>query len=176
MSEWKQCTWIEAANAFAAGTHDAEWRGEDTEWTGARFFGANNNYRVRKKSRTTMNSEIAEMDELDLLQKRPRFELRYRGKNHWVKKGSGSTGNEKGASGSGGGGYSPPPPAFDDYPIQPDYIPAPIDGFEDIPPPPPPPLNYDGSANGFPYNGNIDSGFGDPPPPPPPPPLFDDFN
>lgn len=116
-----------------------------------------------------------EMEELGLLQNRPRFDLRKRGKNHWIKKGT--MGENLNKSTSDSSGFSPPPPAFDDYPIQPDYIPAPIEGFEEIPPPPPPPINFDGGGmNGFPYNGNIDSGFGEPPPPPPPPPPFDDFN
>ena len=61
---------------------------------------------------------------------------------------------------------------LNDFPTQPDYMPAPgMDNFEDIPPPPPPPINFDGSL-GF---GGVDSGFGDIPPPAPPPPVYDDF-
>lgn len=105
-----------------------------------------------------------ELDELGLAQNRPRYEFRKRGKNKWVK-------GEGKPSGTTGGA----PPVFDDFPPQPDYVPAPqpVEGFEDIPPPP---MNYD-SANGAPpYGGNIDSGFGDvPPPPPPPPPQDYDF-
>lgn len=117
-----------------------------------------------------------ELEELNLLEDRPRYAIRKRGQNKWVKNGAPGS---KPAGSTGGTGYGAPPPAFDDYPIQNDYVPAPapIEGFEEIPPPPPP-VNYDGSGgaiNGFPYNGNIDSGFGEPPPPPPPP-IFDDFN
>ncbi len=119
---------------------------------------------------STLDAE--EMEELGLLQNRPRFDLRKRGKNKWVKGQSAS-----GAGKPSSGGSTAPPQAFDDFPVQPDYMPAPapIDGFEEIPPPPPP-VNYDGvpnGVNGYPYN--IDSGFGDAPPPPSPQ-LFDDFN
>ncbi len=108
-----------------------------------------------------------ELEELNLNQKRPRFDTRKRRKNKWVKGSSG--GSASGSGSSGGGGFAPPPAAFDDFPNQPDFMPAPaMDGFEEIPPPPPP-VNFDGSQG---FGGGIDSGFGDLPPPPPP--LLDD--
>ncbi len=113
-------------------------------------------------------SDIAqELEELNIDQKRPRFDLRKRGKNKWV--GSSGKANSGSSGSSGSSGFAPPPAAFDDFP-QPEYMPAPMDNFEDIPPPPPPPMNFDGSM-GF---GGVDSGFGDIPPPPPPP-VEDDF-
>ena len=114
-----------------------------------------------------------EMEELGLVPVRPRFDYRKRASNKWVKKVPGET--APGKSSPGAGGFSPPPPAFDDYPIQNDYLPAnnPIDGFEEIPPPPPP-IDFEGAAAGI-YNGNIDTGFGEVPPPPPPPPPYN-FN
>ena len=110
---------------------------------------------------------LQELEELNIDQTRPRFDLRKRGKNKWVGKDGKSNSGSSGSSGSSG--FAPPPAAFDDFP-QPEYMPAPMDNFEDIPPPPPPPINFDGSM-GF---GGVDSGFGDIPPPPPPP-LDDDF-
>jgi hypothetical protein len=52
MNDWKECTWIEAANAFASGTHDAQWRNTALTWTETRIFGGNNYYRIREKQRT----------------------------------------------------------------------------------------------------------------------------
>ncbi len=112
-----------------------------------------------------------ELDELNLVPQRPRFDFRKRGSNKWTKKTPGGDSNP-GKANSGTGGFAAPPPAFDDYPIQNDYLPAtnPIDGFEEIPPPPPPPIDFEGAAAGI-YNGNIDAGFGEAPPQPPPPPY-----
>lgn len=126
--------------------------------------------RERIRVKTEKSNNVDEMEELGIALNRPRFDLRKRGKNKWVK------GNGKPAAGSSGfGGSSAPPPVFDDFPPQPDYMPAPqpMDGFEEIPPPPP--MNYDGMSNASPYGGSIDSGFGDIPPPPPPPPMDYDF-
>ena len=119
-------------------------------------------------------AEADELEELNLVPRRPRFDFRKRGSNKWIKKTPGETAAGKGNSNSGG--FAAPPPAFDDYPIQNDYLPATnsIDGFEEIPPPPPPPIDFEGAAAGI-YNGNIDAGFGEAPPPPPPPPPYN-FN
>ncbi len=109
-----------------------------------------------------------EYQELNLMQNRPRYDVRKRGKNKWV------AGNKPGkpVPATGGGGFAPPPAAFDDFPPTPDFAPVPgFDNFEEIPPPPPPPINFDGSM-GF---GGVDSGFGEIPPPPPPPPMDEDF-
>ncbi len=107
-----------------------------------------------------------EDEELGLNENRPRFELRFRGKNKWVKSGT-STGGKASSSGSysngGDSDFPPPPPPIDYTPA-----PPPADAYEDIPPPPPPPPNYDYGA-AVPY----DAGYGDIPPPPPPPPAVD---
>lgn len=129
---------------------------------------------TRERIRTKLEkqgSTVDETEELGLAQNRPRYDLRKRGRNKWVKNGArpGS-----GSSGSGGsGGYSAPPPVFDDFAPQPDYAPAPVpaEGFEDIPPPPP--MNFDSNGQATPFGSGIDSGFGDVPPPPPPPPPVD---
>ncbi|MBC7419353.1 MAG: hypothetical protein H7328_01375 [Bdellovibrio sp.] len=111
-----------------------------------------------------------EIEELGLNQNRPRYSLRKRGQNRWVKNSS-QSGSSK--TSSGPAPYSPPP-VFDDFPPPPvtDYqpIPVPMENFEEIPPPPPP--IYEGYGNsGTPF----DSGFGEVPPPPPPPPIDFDF-
>ncbi|MBC7742209.1 MAG: hypothetical protein H7061_08430 [Bdellovibrionaceae bacterium] len=114
-----------------------------------------------------------EADELGLDRKRPRYDLRKRGQNKWVK--NGASGRPSSGNSSSGPGYSPPPPApvFDDFPPPPisDFQNAPpmIDGFEEIPPPPPPPV-YESFGN---QPGGFDPGFSEFPPPPPPPPDFD---
>lgn len=110
-----------------------------------------------------------ENEELGLAELRPRFELRFRGKNKWVKGGTSSGGraSSPGSFNSGGDsdGFPPPPPPIDYTPA-----PPPLDSYEDIPPPPPPP-NYDyGAAVPF------DAGYGDVPPPPPPPPSGGDYD
>lgn len=110
-----------------------------------------------------------EDQELGLTELRPRYELRYRGKNKWVKGGGIGGGRPSGGSfpSSGGGDseFPPPPPPIDYAPA-----PPPMDSYEDIPPPPPPAYDYGGAA--APY----DAGYGDiPPPPPPPPPVDYDF-
>ncbi len=123
--------------------------------------------RQRISAKLSPQELLQELEELNIDQKRPRFDLRKRGKNKWVK----GDATAKSNSPSGNGGFAPPPAAFDDFPTQPDYMPAPgVDSFEDIPPPPPPPINFDGNM-GF---GGVDSGFGDTPPPPPPP-MDSDF-
>ncbi|OFZ29662.1 MAG: hypothetical protein A2622_10580 [Bdellovibrionales bacterium RIFCSPHIGHO2_01_FULL_40_29] len=121
------------------------------------------------------NRDANEMEELDLVQKRPRFETRKRGQSKWAK-GATSTGSQSSSgSSSSGSGFSPPPPAaFDEFPPQPDFQPPATDGFEEIPPPPPP-INYDSSPGYSSPGYGIDSGFGDIPPPPPPPSLDGDF-
>lgn len=102
-------------------------------------------------------SILSEEQEFNLNQNRPRYDLRKRGSNKWS--GSGKSG---GSSSSSSGGFGsaldvPPPPPQD-------YIPQPIDNFEEIPPPPP--IPYDESM----HVPSFDSGFGEAPLPPPPPP------
>jgi hypothetical protein len=104
----------------------------------------------------------SETEELDLYNNRPRYDLRKRYNNKWVKN------STKSSSSSGGSPFNgaPPPENVPDFPAPIDYAPQPIDNFEEIPPPPPA-IPYDqgqGFGNGF------DSGFGDAPMPPPPPP------
>ncbi|AZZ36688.1 hypothetical protein CIK05_07765 [Bdellovibrio sp. qaytius] len=105
----------------------------------------------------------SEEQELNIYTKRPRYDLRKRGRNKWSK--SGAAGNPGGPSGAvNNGGFQndnfdfppPPPPA--------DYNSVPQDNFDDFPPPPPPVQDF-GNAPG-----TYDSGFGDAPIPPPPPP------
>jgi hypothetical protein len=134
--------------------------------------------RERIRSRANQPTDSDEMEELGLALNRPRYDLRHRGSNRWTKNEKAGSGS-KGSSGSpGSSGGMAPAPNFDDFPTQPDYVPAPqpLDTFDDIPPPPPP-MNYDSSTNAYPYNGgSMDGGFGDiPPPPPPPPPTDFDF-
>lgn len=109
-----------------------------------------------------------EDEELGLKETRPRYDLRKRGHNKWIK------GNATGGSRPLGSGYTPssndtdggfPPPPQDYIPPPP---PPPAD-YEEIPPPPPPPTYDYGSGGGMPY----DPGYGDIPPPPPPPPDYD---
>ncbi len=111
-----------------------------------------------------------EDEELGLLELRPRYELRFRGKNKWNRN-SGAAGSR---SSGGGSTYTPPNDLDSGFPPPPlDYTPAPppMDSYEEVPPPPPPP-GYDyGAGAGMPY----DSGYGDVPPPPPPPPMDYDF-
>jgi hypothetical protein len=109
-----------------------------------------------------------ESHEFGLQGLRPRYDLRKRGLNKWVKSGATakpSPGGFTPSSNDSDNGFPPPPPA--------DFIPAPppTDSYEEIPPPPPPPPNFDYSGGStIPY----DAGFGDiPPPPPPPPPDYD---
>ncbi|MFZ3229151.1 MAG: hypothetical protein WA160_03015 [Pseudobdellovibrio sp.] len=130
----------------------------------ARLITASTRQRIQlKKSKL---GEVSESEELKITLNRPRFDLRKRGLNKWVKSKAQVKSGTPGSSSSG----------FDDFPSQPDYMPAPqpVDNFEDIPPPPP--FNYENSgSNANPYGGGIDSGFGDVPPPPPPPPMDLDF-
>ena len=56
---WQECTWIEAANAFAAGTHEYETKWVESDCTsgwhaGDDTFNADPHafYRIREKSRT----------------------------------------------------------------------------------------------------------------------------
>jgi hypothetical protein len=51
---WTQCTWIEAANAFAAGTHEAEIQTLEGQWLVVNCFWCDgkNKYRIREKPRT----------------------------------------------------------------------------------------------------------------------------
>ena len=133
---------------------------------------AEKNREVQVRTRNQMlnqNSQTItrlEDEELGLTENRPRYELRFRGKNKWVKGGSsgGGRASSPGSFSSGGDSDFPPPPP----PI--DYTPAPppADAYEDIPPPPPPAPGYDYGA-AVPY----DAGYGDIPPPPPPPPAVD---
>ncbi len=115
-----------------------------------------------------------ETEELGLNQSRPRYSLRKRGQNRWVKGGASGSSGGSSARSSAPSYSAPPPPVFDDFPPPPvtDYqpVPSPMDGFEEIPPPPSPVYEPYGNA-GTPF----DSGFGDIPPPPPPPPLDYDF-
>ncbi len=108
-----------------------------------------------------------ESEELGLNQNRPRYDLRKRGQNRWVKNASPSS-----KAGSSPNYSAPPPPVFDDFPppaVEYQPIPQPMEGFEEIPPPPPPVFESYGSPGGF------DTGFGEVPPPPPPPPPDYDF-
>ena len=93
----------------------------------------------------------SEMDELDLYNSRPRYDLRKRYNNKWVKN-STKTPSTGGSSPFGG---APAPESPTDFPAPIDYSPQPIDNFEEIPPPPPP-IPYD-------LNQGYDSGFGDAP-------------
>jgi hypothetical protein len=132
--------------------------------------------RERIKAKANQPTDADEMEELGLTLNRPRYDLRHRGSNKWTKN-EGKSGSSSIGSGSGSSGKAAPAPNFDDFPTQPEYVPAPqpLDTFDDIPPPPPP-MNFDSSANTYPYNGgSMEGGFGDvpPPPPPPPPPDFD---
>jgi hypothetical protein len=110
--------------------------------------------------------EVSEEEELAIYNSRPRYDLRKRGRNKWMKGGA-SMGTGSGSS----GGYVPPPGGFQDnfdFPPPPpaDFNNVPTDSFDDFPPPPPAP-----DFGNVP--GTFDSGFGDapiPPPPPPPPP------
>lgn len=136
---------------------------------------AEKNREIRVRTRNQVLSQnpgvIAQLEdeELGLSETRPRYSLRSRGSNKWVK-GGGSSSGRGSSTGSFGtdfdSGFPPPPPVND-------YIPAPppMDNYEDVPPPPPPPPAYDYSAAPMPY----DSGYGDIPPPPPPPPMDYDF-
>ncbi len=104
-----------------------------------------------------------ENEELGLTKERPRYDLRKRGKNKWVKNGVGSNTGPKASSASDyDNSFPPPPPA--------DYVspPPPMENYEDIPLPPPP--NYDYGA-GFNNANPYEAGYGDIPPPPPPPPI-----
>lgn len=110
-----------------------------------------------------------ENEELGLTNARPRYDIRKRGQNRWVKSGSAN----KGTSGSSSDSFNPAPRDSDFPPPPSDYMPPPppTEGYEEIPPPPPPTYDY-GSSTGMPY----DSGYGEiPPPPPPPPPVDYDF-
>jgi hypothetical protein len=99
------------------------------------------------------------MEELDLYSKRPRYDLRKRYLNKWVKNSS-KTSSSSGGSSFGGGAPAPQSPM--DFPVPVDYAPQPIENFEEIPPPPPP----------IPFeNQGFESGFGENPLPPPPPPV-----
>lgn len=115
--------------------------------------------RNRIISQYSHESHLSEEQEFGLDQIRPRYDLRKRGSNKWTR-GSGATGSS-GSRGSSPGGFGSP---MDVPPPVPDYIPQPVDNFEEIPPPPPIPYDESMSVPGF------DSGFGEAPLPPPPPP------
>lgn len=104
----------------------------------------------------------SELEELDLLNTRPRFDLRKRYNNKWVKNAGKPSSGSSGSTPSFPG--APAPDNTNDFPPPIDYAPQPIDNYEEIPPPPP--IPYDQSQG-------YDSGFGDSPmlPPPPPPPA-----
>ncbi len=104
----------------------------------------------------------SELEELDLYNNRPRFDLRKRYNNKWVKNSGKSN-----SSGSSFGGGAPVPDYVPDFPAPLDYAPQPVDNFEEIPPPPPA-IPYDQGFGG--NSGGYDSGFGDAPMPPAPPP------
>lgn len=122
--------------------------------------------RTRNQVLNQNSSSISKLEEeeLGLIESRPRYELRFRGKNKWVKGGSpgGGRASSPGSFSSGDSDFPPAPP-----PIDYTAAPPPAESYEDIPPPPPPP-GYDYGA-AVPY----DAGFGDVPPPPPPPPAVD---
>ena len=103
----------------------------------------------------------SELEELDLYNNRPRYELRKRYNNKWVKNSGKSN-----SSGSSFGGGAPVPDYVPDFPAPLDYAPQPVDNFEEIPPPPP--IPYDQGFGG--NSGGYDSGFGEAPMPPAPPP------
>ena len=55
MNDWKEVSWIEAANACAAGTHDTQRLGIKTDvWIEAMLFDPSDycRYRIREKVRT----------------------------------------------------------------------------------------------------------------------------
>lgn len=109
----------------------------------------------------------SEAEELDLLNSRPRYDLRKRYKNKWIKGSSTGLGSH-GAGSFNGGAPSPEGPSMDfPAPVEyaPPYAPPPMDNFEEIPPPPPM-IPYD-------QNQGYESGFGEAPMPPPPPPPPD---
>ena len=101
----------------------------------------------------------SEMEELDLYNLRPRYNLRKRYHNKWIKN---STAKPPGY----GGGFNgaPSPEGSSEFPPPTEYVPPPMDNFEEIPPPPPM-IPYD-------QNQGYESGFGEAPnqqmPPPPP--------
>lgn len=107
--------------------------------------------------------QVSEMEELDLYNNRPRYDLRKRHNNKWVKSSSKSTGGSSSSGGSSFGSGAPVPENPTDFPAPIDYAPQPIENFDEIPPPPPP-IPYD-------QNPGFESGFGDAPVPPPPPPM-----
>lgn len=120
--------------------------------------------KVHVKTRNQVISQYSdtdhasEMEELELYNNRPRYELRKRYRNKWVKNSS-----KPSSSGSSFGGGAPVPENPMDFPAPVDYAPQPIENFDEMPPPPPP-IPFD-QSQGF------DSGFGDAPLPPPPPPA-----
>ncbi len=120
---------------------------------------------TRNKHRTQQSQLITnlELEELELYIKRPRYEFAKRSRNKWLA-GSGS---------KAGLGITSPGSSFQnnvssviDYPSQPDFpaVPAPYEGFDEIPPPPP--IYYDESG-GMPYDPAFGGDFSVPPPPPP---------
>jgi hypothetical protein len=120
------------------------------------------NTRDQIVSQYSDNINQSESQELDLYNNRPRYDLRKRHNNKWVKNSTKSSSSSSGNSFNG----APSPENSPDFPPPMDYAPQPIDNFEEIPPPPPA-IPFDqsqGFGNGF------DSGFGDAPMPPPPPP------
>lgn len=130
---------------------------------------------VRVHTRNQIVSENKELIgrlenvEFGLNATRPRYDLRRRGQNKWVK------GNSPSNKTTSSPAYTPPPAPtnFDDFPPPaPDYqaMPQPMDNFEEIPPPPPPVYESYGAPPG-----TFESGYGDIPPPPPPPPVDYDF-
>ena len=53
MTGWTECTWIEAANAVAAKTHEAQYWGECSErWLATDTFSNRSKFRIREKART----------------------------------------------------------------------------------------------------------------------------
>lgn len=131
---------------------------------------------VAEKNKLRQNPlvrNISEEDELDILSKRPRYEIRKRAlyssrgtRSRGAEAPSRPTFNDWGNQGDQGGSSNfipPPPPAIfpeEDFPPPP---PPPMLGEEDFPPPPPPPMFDDLDGADF------------PPPPPPPMPGEDGF-
>ena len=112
---------------------------------------------------------VDEEIELGLIAERPRYDQRKRSRNKWVKSGSQSS-----SSGSGFTGSFPSNPLdgnFNAGPTQ-DFVPQPLDNFEEIPPPPPP-VPYEEFGTAGAGQSGFDSGFGEAPLPPPPPPPPD---
>ncbi len=52
MNEWREVSWIEAANASVAGTHEVQRRVQEMSWGEAQVFGPSWKYQIREKQRT----------------------------------------------------------------------------------------------------------------------------